>query len=167
VAAPDWVAARSALQRLAKEGDQLVVHERTPSGRARTYLDPHTGQTFTQYAVQKAKAHGLTPAQAAQVRRSSPRAFAVLERAHKRHEHVDQLLERAALLTGRSKRQLLESGEFVRRVKDLAIRGRRPSSRKAAALEFFGYRPAGAPFDVGESDDVLGPGLDNPLDAES
>ncbi len=71
--------------------DRLEIHERTPSGRARNYVDPVTGELVTQYERQSART-GLSPAAQAAVRKSgNARA---MERAVNRKESPNYLAEK-------------------------------------------------------------------------
>lgn len=130
--------------------------ERTPSGRPRTYVDPVSGEVFTQYALQRAKNFGLTPAQAAAAKKikvGKQTAFDVARKAHKRHEHLPILFERAAQFSDKSKDALMKDKKFWQRIKQLS--NKRSTQSHGRALHYFGYIPSPTLYsdDSGDMDD--------------
>ena len=122
---------------------RLEIAERAPSGRAKLYRGPITQQTFTQYRVQQAKNFSLSPSEVAEAKRTKvgqETGWEIIQRAHKRHEHLPELLTRAQQKTGKSRGKLIKSPEFFQQVANLAS-GPRKGTKRGKALHFFGYVP--------------------------
>lgn len=120
--------------------NRITPLEKTKSGRAKTYIDPITGEVFTQYAVQRARNFGLTPAQAASAKKikiGKRTGFDIAREATKRHEHMPVLFDRASGMQSKSKSELMKDKKFWQRVRDLS-KGKRKQS-KADALFYFSY----------------------------
>lgn len=135
--------------------DRIIPLEKVRGGsRARNYVDPVTGQVFTQYAIQKAKNFGLTPAQAAAARQTKigkQTAYDIAKAATQRHEHMPVLFERAAQMSGKAKDKLMKDKDFWRNVRNLSKSKRNKS--KGRALYYFSYSATPTLYDDGDGDD--------------
>lgn len=88
----------------------LEIVERSPSGRARKYRDTKTGETWTQYELQKARNGGLTPQAAAKARKLG--GSESLQRARTYALDLEYLAGRYADRKGTSKRDALKDSAF-------------------------------------------------------
>ena len=128
--------------------NRLVRDPNAPAS-ARRWLDPVTGESYSQYARQVAQNRGLTPEQAAQARRAGK--YATTQRAIIRGVPWDDALERAKQRTGKTKKELLADPNFYGAIRG-ATRGK--TSRRDRALRYFGLEPDDLPADWDVSPDA-------------
>jgi hypothetical protein len=118
---------------------RLEIVERTPSGRARLYRDTVTGKRLTQYAVQKARNAGLTPKQAATLRKTPTPGRAtqnVTERVKSLGKRATTWADRFAQAQGTNRTVALTDPKFWKAVSN--IKGK-PGDKRERAWRALGY----------------------------
>lgn len=112
---------------------RLVPHERTPSGRARTYRDPQTGEVYTQRQRQMSNKAGLTPEQHARIPKE---ARSLVRAARNANINIESGLRRMAKANKLSTGELAKSRDFYRALA-AAVKRRRERHHRIIVDDLF------------------------------
>jgi hypothetical protein len=103
---------------------RLAINDRTPSGRARNYLDPKTGKVYSQRAVQEAR-NGYVKIETARELRREGRGDLMRVVARSEGRSLNKLVNLYARSHGMSPESTMQSQRFWDRVGDVVEYGER------------------------------------------